>query len=854
MAEKKLTEIKEIGFNPIKIMDPAGKINLDDFKKEYKHEFEEMRKFIPDHLVEKELNESLAKFVSVKWGLNVQCIGTTSLVVTVQTPHLINLKNGAVSNGKFSFKIYKKETPVKLLVGVNTIDLLGKKVKLTENPDDLPKLAEKALPNSLVFRTERVPAGFTLFKSVTNGTSPFYIFNDPNVQKNTIVTYRLYTSNTEYIEASYWLRAVNPLINSFTGTPDPLQRKVKFNFDVDLATKTQIFKGSSSTPLSYIYEDSSVNDNSSYSYTLKASNDWGKTASKTITVKCLKMAPEAQRPTVSVNPSFVRAYLTWNVASNVSSCSILRESLIGTKVVSSVTINPTYKNGYCYDTSVSKGGNYRYTMTVSNGWGSTKGTSARVLMIANVPSIPSITGLRTDEKGKVTVTFSQSSTATGYRIYRTVDSKETLAGTSSTISFCDNGAVVNEENTYRVVAVNEWGESSKSAAMSIRAYPCADNVIKRKALCIATKGNIRSQYSCREMAKAFQHNGVPAEYVENLSKANLANKLKTCFAGFDADDYPIIMCYGHGNVDYINLLWENGAEKKITYAALKEMLDKVPGHKIVLISACHSGSAVAPTSATKSLKSAVTEAFSESEFMANIKKVFSAKAVTANTSTSMRAALKSAEMATSDYSVICSASPDESSYGTTDNNAYGYIPHFWCKGIGWEFLASSESDKPSWHYADTNGNGEITVAELTEYTRVMEMNRPSKTSKRSNPFCWPENDNRVIVNYTKDCGGIRYFKLTNKGAFFVKLCVEITDPITGAQSSWSATGNFAVNKSKTVDLSSQNLKPGTIVKLKVVVMAGKDKTSQEFYYNPESTQTASFTISGTTLNNKLKQV
>ena len=102
---------------------------------------------------------------------------------------------------------------------------------------------------------------------------------------------------------------------------------------------------------------------------------------------------------------------------------------------------------------------------------------------------------------------------------------------------------------------------------------------------------------------------------------------------------------------------------------------------------------------------------------------------------------------------------------------------------------------------------------------------------------------------------IRYFKLTNKGAFVARINVQYTDPSTGTTTTWSnASGNITLGKSATVDLSKKNLKAGTKVKLVAVVVAGKNKTSKEFIYHPQSTKTASFTISGTTLSNTLKEV
>lgn len=818
--------IQDIKFEPSKVMNPAGKLVLDDFKKEFPQEVQILRKVIPEAALEAKLNEVITQLRNVKWGFSVQEYGGKGLLLAVQTPNLGLVKNGQKAQS-YSFKIYKKAVKLQLL-----------------KAEERTALIKKASVLDLTIRTEKVPAGFTLFKSVTNSTASLHLFGDSNVEEGVIYVYRLYTSTTSYIEVTHRFQAVVPTITSFTATPDPLERKVKFSIDVKNATKIEIYKGTATQPLANTTQDTAVVNGSTYSYTLKVSNAWGKTASKTVTARCVNMLPSKPVLSVAKDAAYIRTRLSWTVFSNVASCKIARAKKVGTSSTTT-TLSPTYKNGYCYDSGVVKGGVYAYTMTATNGWGSTTGSSVMVTMTGSAPAVPTITGLSTNSSAKVTVNYTSSANATSYRIYRTVNNQETLAGTSSTISYYDSTVPINEDVTYKVSAVNAWGESAKSAAKQIFSYRSPNNQIKRRALCIATKFNTRSIYSCKEMKKAFEHNGIPSKYVENLSKTALANELKTYFADMDADDYPIIMCNAHGSYDYIWLCVENGSDASVSYADFKKMLDKVPGHKIVLIDACFSGSAIATRS-----NATVSSTFSMTDFAATIRTVFAKKAV-ATTAKKAAVSTRSAELATSDYSVICSATPNQSSWGVGDE--YNHIPHWWSKGLGWDFLAVCEACKPCKHYADTNGNKSITVAELTEYSRVQEVNRTSNPSYRSEPFCWPANDSKVIATYSSDnITGIRYFKLKNSGIFRVRLEVKYTDPSTGKSVTWKS-GLYNKGTTKTVDLASFIPRAGVRVKLNAFVQAGKDKSSGEFYYHPDSTQTASFTISGTTLSNKLKQ-
>ena len=807
-------------------MNAAGNIILDDFKNKFPEEIKIIRKFIPEERIEHELNEALARMRNYKWGFTVQEYGAKALMLAVQTPNLGLLKNGSKAQS-YSFKIYKKAMKIQLLKAAEKAELI-----------------KRASVLDLTIRTEKVPAGFTLFKSVTNATGSLYLYNDADVEEGVIYVYRLYTSATNYIEVVHQVKAVTPVISSFTATPDPLERKVKFVFDVTNATTIQIFKGSSTQPLANNTQDTAVVNGSTYTYTLKVSNAWGKTASKTVTARCLNMLPSKPSFSIIKDAAYVRTRLSWTVCSNVSSCSFKRSKKVGTTISGSTILRPTYGNGYCYDGGVVKGSVYTYTMTATNGWGSTASNTLTVTMTGSTPAIPTITNLVRDRNAKVTVQYSRSANATSYKIYRTINGSETYVGASSTISYYDSTVPKNEEVTYKVAAVNGWGESAKSAGKQIFTYAGPDNQYKRRALCVATKFNVRAPYSCDEMRKAFEHNGISAKYVENLSRADFANVLKDYFSDFDADDYPIIMVYAHGGVDLLELFVENDKKVGVSYAEFKKMLDRVAGHKILMISACHSGSGVT-TRALKSALSSSTSSFSLSAFETNIKNVFSGAQTTVTTKalkSTTSSSADSAELATSDYTVLCSAMRDESSYG---NSLYGYVPQAWCKGLGWDLAVSPEDLKPCRHYADSNSNKSITVAELSSFT--------SAQVDTSHPFCWPENDNNVIATYTSDnVNGFRYVTLQNKGAFVVRMKLQITNP-QGVTMTWNV-GSFAVNKSKTVDLSKVASKVGTKIVLIAEAVAGRTKKSGVFYYHPDSTKTASYKVSGTTLNVKLTQV
>ena len=218
------------------------------------------------------------------------------------------------------------------------------------------------------------------------------------------------------------------------------------------------------------------------------------------------------------------------------------------------------------------------------------------------------------------------------------------------------------------------------------------------------------------------------------------------------------------------------------------------------------------------------------------------------TGTATKAATNSGELATDDYSVICSAAKNKNSQGTGRYTygtipPYGYNPQWWCMGLGCNLVSVSEETKPCLHHADSNSNKAVTVAELTEYTRRQE----ELAGRVSEPFCWPENDNKVILTYdTESVSGIRYFSLKNTGSFVVQVKVKYTNPSTGSLVTWSgSSASLPSGGTRTVDLSQIGIPAGVKVKLNVVVVSGGSATSSEYIYNPDSARIVLFSVSGT---------
>jgi hypothetical protein len=114
---------------------------------------------------------------------------------------------------------------------------------------------------------------------------------------------------------------------------------------------------------------------------------------------------------------------------------------------------------------------------------------------------------------------------------------------------------------------------------------------------------------------------------------------------------------------------------------------------------------------------------------------------------------------------------------------------------------------------------------------------------------------------------VRYFKLENSGGFVAQIEVQYKEKHTDGQGnisydaewkSWQhdGYGDICVGAERTVDLLNDlNIPDGSQVRLKAIVVAGKDRTADEQYiYQKTASSMATYKISGTTLINSLKRV
>lgn len=337
------------------------------------------------------------------------------------------------------------------------------------------------------------------------------------------------------------------------------------------------------------------------------------------------------------------------------------------------------------------------------------------------------------EPGRIVITSCVSALATEYEFHKIQNGKDIQLGTSNSVIYVDDNPQYNVLNTYYVIAKNPSGSSKKSETSSIHFYK------NRKALCIATSANGRSPNSNLQMAKAFERNGIHSEVIVDVTKAQLQSKIKSYFKDFDENDLAILTIYAHGNEGYVWILRDDeGRDIGTSFDTLKEIFDTIPCHKILFISSCHSGSAIDGDNASQSgmsmMRKMTIQSFDPNAFKNSILKVFG------NTTSKL---LRKNSFTGGMYSVLCTSKADENTFGkssTSTTQIYGYVVESWCKGLGWDlsFFEAANNDIVD-QKADSDDNRVVTVAELSKYA--------SKNVVTSTPFCYPENDDTIIVSY-----------------------------------------------------------------------------------------------------------
>jgi hypothetical protein len=348
---------------------------------------------------------------------------------------------------------------------------------------------------------------------------------------------------------------------------------------------------------------------------------------------------------------------------------------------------------------------------------------------------PKITLAQTAAK-KVKISWKKTTNATSYIVYRATSKNGSYKKikTLKKTAYTDTVPKINKTYYYKVVAKGKVNGKTKKATSAIKSIKVVKNwnTGKYRALLIGNTypgtandlpGPDTDAYAMKSMLNMMSKMTVTTKI--NATADTMLGAIPSAFAGATSKDVSIFYYSGHGVQDsggsYHGALV--GTSGYVRPSELRSALDQIPGKKVVLIDACHSGQMVGKSvsaAAVKAQLDAFTSAFI-SEFQAADK--------------------SSTDLADAGYYVIAAAHSSESSLSITVNGKWvGLMTYALLEGCGYD----ETGDYATGSYpADTDGNGQFTINEVYKYIKKhIDENRPGSQSTQ---YWWPSGESEQVI-------------------------------------------------------------------------------------------------------------
>jgi fibronectin type 3 domain-containing protein len=222
------------------------------------------------------------------------------------------------------------------------------------------------------------------------------------------------------------------------------------------------------TASSAAYTDESALPGAPYGYKVKSSNACGDSAAYSSCIEAAKPATPPSAPSgVAAGDACNGIDVTWDAVGDATSYKIYRAA--GGCAGGFAYLDTSSEAGYL-DASAAVGTAYGYKVKASNGCGDSGESGCASGVRSNAPPAPP-SGVGADEScSRNTVTWSPSSGATSYKLYRT--SSDGCAGTfiylgsTTSSSYPDTSAVPGIAHGYRVLASGACGDSGDSSCVT----------------------------------------------------------------------------------------------------------------------------------------------------------------------------------------------------------------------------------------------------------------------------------------------------------------------------------------------------------------------------------------------------
>ena len=251
---------------------------------------------------------------------------------------------------------------------------------------------------------------------------------------------------------------------------------------------------------------------------------------------------------------------------------------------------------------------------------------------------------------------------------------------------------------------------------------------------------------------------------KNIRAEEILSSISSTFGNASYNDVSLFYYSGHGanslgadgNPTSYHAALVGTFQTYVSIARLKTELDKIPGKKVIIIDACHSGQFIARDGAVTQVSSSafnsqVVNLFAnDDQLSGDVSRTAVVLAADGSELLSEEAPAfidraDDANFAKSDYYVITACRSEEKSVSTGyDSNGDGKIDRYFglftyglCYGNGWNLARNSAISSLN---ADLNKDSKVTLYEAYVYAKVMaQSHNPNQTAQ-----IWPENSAFVL--------------------------------------------------------------------------------------------------------------
>ena len=247
-----------------------------------------------------------------------------------------------------------------------------------------------------------------------------------------------------------------------------------------------------------------------------------------------------------------------------------------------------------------------------------------------------------------------------------------------------------------------------------------------------TREHTRRAANRRIMENMFKRNCITPTSIHNVTLDVLKTTIEETFKDATDATYSYIYINCHGSTNGL-WLYMNGDETGfLSFENLRDILDEIPGTKVLLIESCHSGASITPRSTLR--KKINTTRDDLKAFNQSIISAFKPRAKAAIATRS--ATVKKAALRDGEFKVITACLAAENAWGNPSGNRF---TKHWAKGCGWDWENNRNQDRA----ADTNGDNLVSLPDLVAYSRheVIPQNENGQVVEYDqDDACYPEND------------------------------------------------------------------------------------------------------------------